>query len=51
MEEFNRLMTTMQGKAATLATVAKAGDFDQSKAAFVELADACKACHEKYRSD
>ena len=34
---------------ATLATVAKSGDFGKSKAAFFDTANACKACHEKYR--
>jgi len=51
MDEFTQLMKTMGGKAATLAVVAKDGDFDKSSAAFLELADACKACHEKYRTD
>jgi cytochrome c556 len=50
-EQFNQLMSNMQGKAATLATVAQDGDFERSKGAFLELADACKACHEKFRTD
>jgi cytochrome c556 len=36
-------------RSATLATVAKGGDFEKSKAAFFDTANACKACHEKYR--
>jgi cytochrome c556 len=51
MEEFRELMGNMQDKAAALADVAQGGDLDKSKAAFVELADACKACHDKYRTD
>jgi len=51
MDEFTELMKAMEGKAATFATIAKDGDFEKSRAAFVELADACKACHEKYRTD
>ncbi len=51
MEEFTSLMKNMQAEAAELAAVAKAGDFEKSKGAFTELADACKACHEKYRTD
>jgi cytochrome c556 len=51
MDEFGELMSDMQDKAATLASVAKGGDLDKSKAAFAQLADACKACHDKYRTD
>lgn len=51
MDEFTKLMRDMEGKAAAFATIAKDGDFEKSRAAFVELADACKACHEKYRTD
>lgn len=51
MDEFKQLMKDMGGKAATLATISKDGDFETSKAAFLELANACKACHEKYRTD
>lgn len=50
-DEFTQLMKDMEGKAAALATVARDGNFDTSKAAFLELGAACKACHEKYRTD
>jgi cytochrome c556 len=49
--EFTQLMRDMQEKTATLASVAKEGDFDKSKAAFGDAAAACKACHEKFRTD
>ncbi len=49
--EFKELMTAMVGKASALAEVAKEGDEDKSKAAFRELAGACRACHDKYRND
>jgi len=51
MDEFTQLMKDMENQAATLATVSKDGDFERSKAAFFDLANACKACHDKYRTD
>jgi cytochrome c556 len=50
MDEFTRLMHSMEDKAANLAKVAQSGDEKASKAAFFELGDACKACHDKYRT-
>lgn len=49
--EFEKLMHDMENKTAALATVAREGDFDKSKAAFGDAAGACKACHEKFRTD
>jgi cytochrome c556 len=49
--EFEKLMHDMEEKTAALASVAKASDFDKSKAAFGDAAGACKACHEKFRTD
>jgi cytochrome c556 len=49
--EFTRLMHDMEEKTAALASVAKEGDFDKAKAAFGDAAAACKACHEKFRTD
>jgi cytochrome c556 len=49
--EFTQLMHDMESKTAALADVAKEGNFEKSKAAFGEAASACKACHEKYRTD
>jgi cytochrome c556 len=31
--------------------VAKTGDFEKSKAAFLQTAQTCKACHDKYKND
>ena len=42
-------LKTLIDRSTTLATVAKGGDFEKSKAAFFDTANACKACHEKYR--
>jgi cytochrome c556 len=49
--EFEKLMHDMENKTAALASVAKEGNFEKSKAAFGEAAAACKACHEKFRTD
>jgi cytochrome c556 len=49
--EFERLAGAMNEKAETLSTVAKGGDFDASKAAFLELGQSCKNCHDKFRED
>jgi cytochrome c556 len=50
-EDFDAKMKDLVDRSATLATVAKAGDFEKSKAAFLDTAQACKACHDKYRAD
>jgi cytochrome c556 len=49
--DFDAKLKDLIDRSATLATVAKAGDFDKSKAAFFDTANACKACHEKYKAD
>jgi cytochrome c556 len=51
MDDFRSLMKSMEGKAADLATVARSGDADKTRAAFGELGKACGACHDKYRTD
>jgi cytochrome c556 len=38
-------------RSAALAQVAKGTDAAQTKAAFFDLANACKACHDKYKED
>jgi cytochrome c556 len=43
-------MKTLVDKSQALATVAKTGDAAKSKAAFMELGNACKDCHDKYRN-
>lgn len=51
MDDFSQLMKNMVGKAAELADIAKEGDEAKSKAAVGQLGAACKACHDKYRTD
>jgi len=47
--DFDQKLETMIDRTNALATVAKTGEAVQSKKAFVETANACKACHDKYR--
>jgi cytochrome c556 len=49
--DFDAKLKDLLDRSATLATVAKAGDAAQSKAAFIDTANACKACHDKYRAE
>jgi cytochrome c556 len=47
--DFDAKLKDLIDRSAALATVAKGGDFEKSKAAFFDTANACKACHEKYK--
>lgn len=49
--DFDAKLKDMVDRSATLATVAKSGDFAKSKAAFFDAANTCKACHDKYKND
>jgi cytochrome c556 len=49
--DFDAKMKDMVERSAALARVAKTGDFEQSKAAFLQTAQTCKACHDKYKND
>jgi cytochrome c556 len=49
--DFDAKMKDLVDRSATLATVAKSGDFATSKAAFFDAANTCKACHDKYKAD
>jgi cytochrome c556 len=49
--DFDAKMQDMVERSVTLAKVAKSGDFEQSKAAFLQTAQTCKACHDKYKND
>lgn len=49
--DFDARMKTLVDNSATLASVAKGGDFQKSKAAFLDTANACKSCHDKYKAD
>ena len=50
-EDFDTKLKTLVDRSATLAAVAKGGDPARTRAAFFSMADACKACHEKYKAD
>ena len=49
--DFDAKMKDLVDRSATLASVATDGDAGKSKAAFLDTAGACKACHDKYRAD
>jgi cytochrome c556 len=49
--DFDEKLRTLVERSATLAQVSTGGDAAASKAAFFETAQACKACHDKYRAD
>ena len=49
--DFDAKMKALVDNSATLATVSKGGDFAKSKAAFLDTANACKSCHDKYRAE
>lgn len=50
-EEFLERAADAREKSAALATVAKSGDLEKVTAAFLEMGEACKACHDKFRED
>ncbi len=49
--DFDSKMKDLVDRSATLSQVAKSGDAAKSKAAFFDMANACKACHDKYKAD
>jgi cytochrome c556 len=49
--DFDGKLKDLVDRSAQLAAVAKTGDFEKSKAAWIATANACKACHEKYKAD
>ncbi|MGB5102235.1 MAG: cytochrome c [Steroidobacteraceae bacterium] len=49
--DFDARMKTLVERSAGLASIAKGGDEAKSRAAFLDVANACKACHDEYRSD
>jgi cytochrome c556 len=49
--DFDAKLKTLVDRSAALAQVARGGDPAKTKAAFFSMADACKACHEKYKAD
>jgi len=49
--DFDAKMKDLVDRSATLAKVAQGGDAAKSKAAFLDTAGTCKACHDKYKAD
>ena len=49
--DFDQKLNTLVARSEALAKTAAGGDAAASKAAFFEMAQACKACHDKYRAD
>jgi cytochrome c556 len=49
--DFDQKMQTLVDRSAALTAVAKGGDAAKIKAAHFDLANACKACHDKYKAD
>ena len=49
--DFDEKLRTMVARSEALAKTAAGGDAAASKAAFFDMAQACKACHDKYRAD
>ena len=47
--DFDAKMKDLVERSATLAAVAKTGDFAKSKAAFFDTANTCKACHDVHK--
>ena len=49
--DFDEKLRTLVARSEALAKTAAGGDAAASKAAFFDMAQACKACHDKYRAD
>ena len=49
--DFDAKMKDFVDTSAKLAQAAKGGDAAKSKAAFFDMANTCKACHDKYKAD
>jgi cytochrome c556 len=49
--DFDQKIQELVDRSAALATVAKDGDVAKVKAAHFDVANACKACHDKYKAD
>ena len=49
--DFDAKMKDLVDASAKLALVAKGGDVARSKAAFFDMGNTCKACHDKYKND
>ena len=49
--DFDAKLKTLVDRSAALAQVAKGADPAKTRVAFFSMADACKACHERYKAD
>jgi cytochrome c556 len=49
--DFDAKLQDLVDRSATLATVARGRDEAKTKAAFLDTAGTCKACHDKYKAD
>ncbi len=49
--DFDAKMKDLVDRSAALAQVSKGGDAAKTKAAFFDMANTCKACHDKYKED
>ena len=49
--DFDAKLKDLVDGSAKLAQVAQGGDAAKSKAAFFDMANTCKACHDKYKAD
>jgi len=49
--DFDAKMKDLVDSSAKLAQVAQGADAAKSKAAFFDMANTCKACHDKYKAD
>ena len=50
-DEFRDLAGKARDKAAAMEVTAGSGEFAQVQAAFLEMGQACKACHDKFREE
>jgi cytochrome c556 len=50
-DDFNRLAGEARDKARAAETAARTGDFSAAQAAFLEMGQACKACHDRFREE
>ncbi len=51
IEDFNRLAAEARDKARASEAAAREGGFKEAQAAFLEMGQACKACHDRFREE
>lgn len=50
-DEFARLSQEAQEKAVAAEAAADSGDFARARAAFLDMGEACKKCHDRFREE